>query len=155
MQELMKGLEKIQMSKGSILRVLVNSKSKGKVTKYKNAYILVTSNRMLEKFNGMDAEAIPLYNRGVKDTLQVAIYCYLTQKGCGCYNVTDALAGEILAFYKKVYPMETKVFRAKNPEGSVKRLVKRMYKSKGKDVIRNQLRTDEKDIFSIEESDYK
>ena len=155
MQELMKGLEKIQMSKGSILRVLVNSKSKGKVTKYKNAYILVTSNRMLEKFNGMDAEDIPLYNRGVKDTLQVAIYCYLTQKGCGCYNVTDALAGEILAFYKKVYPMETKVFRAKNPEGSVKKLIKRMYKSKGKDVIRNQLRTDEKDIFSIEESDYK
>ena len=69
--------------------------------------------------------------------------------------MTDALAGEILAFYKKVYPMETKVFRAKNPEGSVKKLIKRMYKSKGKEVIRNQLRTDEKDIFSIEESDYK
>lgn len=155
MQELMKSLEKLQMSKENILRVLVSSKSKGKVTKYKNAYILVTSNRMLEKFDGMNTEDIPLYSRELKNTLQVAIYCYLKQKGCGCYNVTDALAGEILAFYKKAYPKEAESLNEKNVKRSIKRLIKRMYKSKGSGAVRNQLKTDEKDIFAIEEPDYK
>lgn len=154
MQELMKSLEKLQMSKENILQVLVNSKSKGKVTKYKNAYVLVISNRMLEKFDGMNVKDIPLYSRGLKDTLQVAIYCYLKQKGCGCYNVTDALAEEILAFYKKVYPKEESLNK-KTANGMVRKLIKKMYKSKGSGVIRNQLRTNEKDIFSIEASDYK
>ncbi len=155
MQELMKSLEKLQMSKGSILRVLVNSKSKGKVTKYKNAYILITSNRMLEKFDGMNTEDIPLYSRGLKDTLQVAAYCYLKQKGCGCYNVTDTLAGEIIAFYKKVYPEGAKALNAKTANGRVKKMLRKMYKSKGSNAIRSLLRTDESDIFAIEESDYQ
>ena len=55
------------MSKENILQVLVNSKSKGKVTKYKNAYVLVISNRMLEKFDGMNVKDIPLYSRVLKD----------------------------------------------------------------------------------------
>lgn len=155
MKELMKDLEKLHLSKENILRVLVNSKSKGRVTKYKNAYILVTSNRMLEKFDGMNVKDIPLYSRGVKDTLQVAVYCYLKQKGCGCYNVTDALAKEILAFYKKVYPREAESINEKTVKKSIRRLVQRMYKSKGSGAIRNQLKTDEKDIFAIEKSDYK
>lgn len=154
MQELMKSLEKLQMSKENILQVLVNSKSKGKVTKYKKAYVLVMTNRLLEKFDGMNAKDIPLYSRELKDTLQVAIYCYLKQKGCGCYNVTDALAEEILAFYKKVYPKEESLNK-KTANGMVRKLLKKMYKSKGSGVIRNQLRTNEKDIFSIEASDYK
>ena len=155
MQELMKSLEKLQMSKENILQVLVNSKSKGKVTKYKNAYVLVISNRMLEKFDGMNVKDIPLYSRGLKDTLQVAIYCYLKQKGCGCYNVTDALAEEILASYKKIYPKEAKALNEKTAISMVRKLIKKMYKSKGSGVIRNQLRIHEKDIFSIEKSDYK
>ena len=36
----------------------------------------------------------------------VAVYCYLKQKGCGCYTITDALAGEIIRFYKEAYPKE-------------------------------------------------
>ena len=102
----------------------------------------------------MNVKDIPLYSRGLKDTLQVAIYCYLKQKGCGCYNVTDALAEEILAFYKKVYPKEESLNK-KTANGMVRKLIKKMYKSKGSGVIRNQLRTNEKDIFSIEASDYK
>ncbi len=155
MQELMKDLEKLHMSKENILRVLVSSKSKGRVTKYKKAYILITSNRMLEKFDGMNTGDIPLYGRELKNTLQVAIYCYLKQKGCGCYNVTEALAGEILAFYKKVYPKDAESLNEKTAKRSIEKLIKRMYKSKGSGAIRNQLKTDEKDIFIIEKPDYK
>lgn len=155
MQELMKDLERLHMSKENILRVLVNSKSKGKITKYKNAYILIISNRMLEKFDGMNPEDIPLYNREIKDTLQTAIYCYLKQKGCGCYKVTDALAKEIITFYKKAYPEDAKALNEKTAKGRVKKMLQRMYKSKGNGAIRNQLKIDEKDIFAIEKSDYK
>lgn len=155
MKELMRELERLHLSKENILRVLVNSKSKGRVTKYKNAYILITSNRMLEKFDGMNAIDISLYNMGLKDTLQVAVYCYLKQKGCGCYNVTDALAKEIFAFYKKVYPKQAESLNEITAKKSIKKLIKRMYKPKGSNAIRNQLKTDEKDIFVIERSDYK
>lgn len=37
----------------------------------------------------------------------------------------------------------------------VKKMLKNMYKSKGADVIRSQLKTDEKDIFTIEKSDFR
>lgn len=155
MKELMKDLEKLHLSKENILRVLVNSKSKGRVTKYKNAYILITSNRMLEKFDGMNTKDIPLYNMGLKDTLQVAVYCYLKQKGCGCYNVTDALLKEIFEFYKKVYPKQAGPLNERTAKRSIQKLIKRMYKPKGSGAIRNQLRTEEKDIFVMVESDYK
>ena len=153
--ELMKSLEKLHMSKENILRVMVSSKSKGKVTKYKNAYNLIISNKMLEKFDGMDASAIPLYHKGIKDTLQVAVYCYLKQKGCGCYTITDALAGEIIRFYKEAYPKESLSLNEKGAVTRVKKMLKNMYKSKGADVIRSQLKTDEKDIFTIEKSDFR
>ncbi len=151
----MKSLEKLHMSKENILRVMVSSKSKGKVTKYKNAYNLIISNKMLEKFDGMDASAIPLYHKGIKDTLQVAVYCYLKQKGCGCYTITDALAGEIIRFYKEAYPKESLSLNEKGAVTRVKKMLKNMYKSKGADVIRSQLKTDEKDIFTIEKSDFR
>lgn len=71
--ELMRDLKKYQMSEESILRVLVSSKSKAKVTKYKKAYLLVKANQVLEKFDGMNVRDIPLYHKEVKDTLQVAV----------------------------------------------------------------------------------
>lgn len=155
MQELMKDLERLHMSKENILRVLVSSKSKAKVTKFKNAYNLIISNRMLEKFDGMDTGAIPLYNKGIKDTLQVAIYCCLKQKGCGCYTITDALAEEIIGFYREAYPKESLSLNGKGAVARVKKMLRNMYKSKGANAIRNQLKTDEKDIFTIEKSDYR
>ena len=151
----MKSLEKLHMSKENILCVMVSSQSKAKVTKFKNAYNMIISNRMLEKFDGMDAAAIPLYHKGIKDTLQVAIYCYLKQKGCGCYTITDALAGEIIRFYKKTYPKESLSLNEKGAVTRVKKMLKNMYKSKGADAIRSQLKTEEKDIFTIEKSDFR
>lgn len=156
--ELMKDLEKRHMSGGSILRVMVSSKSKSKVTKFKNAYHQIALNQMLEKFDGMNVKDIPLYNKGINDTLQVAIYCLLKQKKLATCKVTDALAKEVIAFYKKSYPSEVKAFEAKKEKNRIKeilRLMRKMYKKKDDDYIFCELRTDEVDIFKIEDSDYK
>ncbi len=160
--ELMKDLEKRHMSGENILRVMVSSKSKSKVTKFKNAYQRIALNQVMEKFDGMNVKDIPLYNKGSNDTLQVAIYCLFKQKTkqkkLATCKVTNALAKEVIAFYKKSYPFEVKAFEAVKEDTMVKRIKKlmgEMYKSKGKDYIFCELRTDEVDIFKIEDSDYK
>lgn len=151
LRELMKDLERVNISGECILKILTSSQSKGKVTKYKEAYILIVNNRMLEKYDGKDISNIPLYNKGMKDKLQVAVYCYLQQKYQATYKLTKELAEEIIAFYKKSYPQSTKLPTTRQ----VKSKLKMMYLPKGKDTIRGQLRISQDDIFKIVKPDYE
>lgn len=156
--ELMKDLEKYQISEESILRILVSSKTKARVTKYKNSYLMVKANQVLEKFDGVNAKDIPLYNKEVKDTLQVAVYCCLKQKAHGSYRITDTLAEEIIAFYREAYSSDKKAPQIKdNPAmvRKVKKMMKNMYQPKGGGYIYNRLKTDENDIFKMVDADYK
>lgn len=156
--ELMKDLKKYQISEETILRIMVSSKTKGRVTKYKNDYLMVKANQVLEKFDGMNVKDIPLYNKGINDTLQVAVYCYLQQKGHGSYKVTSALAKEIIAFHRKAFSSDKKAPQIKDTPAmvkSVKRKMEKMYQSKGGEYIYNRLRTDENDIFKMVNADYK
>ena len=150
LQELMKDLERVNISGECILKILTSSKSKGKVTKYKEAFILLVNNKMLEKYDGMDVSNIPLYNKGMKERLQVVIYCYLQQKHQATYKMTKELAEEIIAFYSKSYPKSTKLPTIRQ----VKAKLKMMYLPKGKDAVKNQLHTDLNDIFKLINSDY-
>ena len=60
-----------------------------------------------------------------------------------------------MLFRSKVYPKDAESLNEKTAKRSIEKLIKRMYKSKGSGAIRNQLKTDEKDIFIIEKPDYK
>lgn len=155
--ELMRDLKKYQMSEENILRVLVSSRTRARVTKYKNAYLMVKANQVLDKFDGKSVGAVPLYNKGVQDTVQVAVYCCLKQKGRGSYSITDALAEEIIAFHRKAFSSDKKAPQIKDTPAMVKKvknMMTNMYQTKGSGYIYNRLKTNENDIFKMVNADY-
>ena len=83
--------------------------------------------------------------------LQAVIYHYLEQKGVQSPKVTKELKGDIQEYYRQVFP-DT----AKPPTVmSIGKKIKQMYKSRGKDRIDRQLRTNMEDIFTLVKSDYR
>ena len=82
--------------------------------------------------------------------MQAAIYCYLEQKGQSSYKVTNELAEDIIRFYKASFPLSTKL----PTKRMIKGRMKQMYRTKGKDTVRKQLRLKADEIFELEEADY-
>ena len=144
-------LYKAGVSKEICLRILKNSSKKAKVTKYKNACKVIINNQMLDRIKYTDIGSIPLYSKKLKDKLQVVIYCLLTSRKQTCYKLTDSLVDEVIAVYKKAFPLSKKI----PTERQVKTKLKQMYKPKGKDSIRNELYLKEDEIFKLVESDFK
>lgn len=148
LMELLESLDKAGVHGGMALKILTSSKTKAKVTRYKNLYHIIVYNAILDKFNGDDAGDIVAYTKNEK--FQKTIYCYLQQRGQTAYTVNEKLAVEISAYYKEVYPLGVKVPK----ERAITMKLKQMYKKKDKDTIKNEVRTNVDDIFKIVKSDY-
>ena len=148
LMELLVSLDKAGVQGGMALRILTSCKTKAKVTRYKNLYHILVYNAILDKFNGGDIEEIVAYTKDEK--FQKAIYCYLQQRGQTSYTVNEALAKEIIGYYKSVYPLGVKVPKAR----AVVMKLNHMYKKKDKSSIKNEIRTNVDDIFKIVKSDY-
>ena len=135
LMDIIKKLQKQGIEGKYALDILVESNEKREVTKRANDHKILVTNEMLAKFDGKDIEEIPLYNQNEK--LQASIYCYLQSKGQKTYKVTSDLLEEILLFYVDTYPSLTKYPSCTK----IKKLLYKMYHSKGNDTIRNQLKT--------------
>lgn len=148
--ELLEELQKSGITGGLALQILTSSKSKGKVTRYRNTHQMIIRNQMLNKFDGEDVKEILLYNKNQEEKIQSAIYCYLEQKCKGSYKITNDLAEEIQHFFKEAYPFSSKIPTVKVIKGRLKQ----MYKAKGKDTIKKELRIDTAEIFKLVKADY-
>lgn len=133
-----------------ILKVLIASKSKAKITQFKNAYQLIIGNKRLVEFEKSRVGDVSVFSRKIGDKLQVVIYDYLTKKNQSCYVVNDTLVKEIIMEYKNKFPLGVKM----PTERMVKAKIKQMYKIKDKKSIKNELRLNVNDIFKIVKSDY-
>lgn len=149
-QELVEPLDKMKMGHDMILKVLIASKSKAKITQFKNAYQLIIGNKRLVEFEKSRVGDVSVFSRKIGDKLQVVIYDYLTKKNQSCYVVNDTLATEITMEYKNKFPLGVKM----PTERMVKAKIKQMYKIKDKKSIKNELRLNVNDIFKIVKSDY-
>ena len=149
-QELVEPLDKMKMGHDMILKVLVLSKSKAKITQFKNAYQLIFGNKRLTEFEKSKVGDVSVFSRKIGDKLQVVIYDYLKEKNQSSYVVNDMLANEIIRAYKDKFPLVVKV----PTERMVKNKLKEMYKTKDKKSIKNELRLNVKDIFKIVKANY-
>ena len=148
--ELLREMEKSGIKGALALKILTSSKKKAKVTRYQRLHGMIIFNQALNKFTGESIQEIPFYNRSQEEKVQAAIYCYLEQKGQSSYKVTNELAEDILRFYKASFPLSTKL----PTKRMIKGRMKQMYRTKGKDTVRKQLRLKEDEIFELEEADY-
>ena len=149
--EQLKILEKVGITGTTALKVITSSKSIKKIKEYTDSFHIIVYNRFLKQCSGMDISELPSYKGKKKLSMrQTAIYYCLKEKGQVSYSVTKNLAEEIIAFYKKAYPKDTKAPTV----GAINKMVRKMYKSKGKD-IRNILRTEENEILKLVTSDYQ
>lgn len=149
LMELLKVLDKAGIPGGKALQILTSSKSKAKVTRYKNLYHMITYNKVLDKFTGNDIKEIPYYTK--EDKLQAVAYCYLKQNGKSSYAVNDALVEEIIAYYKEMFPLGVKI----PAERAVKMKLNQIFKKKDEKIIKCEVRLNEDDIFKLLETDYK
>lgn len=149
-QELVEPLDKMKMGHDMILKVLIASKSKAKITQFKNAYQLIIGNKRLVEFEKSRVGDVSVFSRKIGDKLQVVIYDYLTKKNQSCYVVNDTLVKEIIMEYKNKFPLGVKM----PTERMVKAKIKQMYKIKDKKSIKNELRLNVNDIFKIVKLDY-
>lgn len=149
-QKLIEPLDKMKMGHDMILKVLIASKSKAKITQFKNAYQLIIGNKRLVEFEKSKVGDVSVFSRKIGDKLQVVIYDYLTKKNQSCYVVNDTLVKEIIMEYKNKFPLGVKM----PTERMVKAKIKQMYKIKDKKSIKNELRLNVNDIFKIVKSDY-
>lgn len=150
-QKLIEPLDKMKMEHDMILKVLIASKSKAKITQFKNAYQLIIGNKRLVEFEKSKVGDVSVFSRKIGDKLQVVIYDYLTKKNQSCYVVNDTLVKEIIMEYKNKFPLGVKM----PTERMVKAKIKQMYKIKDKKSIKNELRLNVNDIFKIVKSDYE
>lgn len=149
-QKLIEPLDKMKMEHDMILKVLIASKSKAKITQFKNAYQLIIGNKRLVEFEKSKVGDVSVFSRKIGDKVQVVIYDYLTKKNQSCYVVNDTLVKEIIMEYKNKFPLGVKM----PTERMVKAKIKQMYKIKDKKSIKNELRLNVNDIFKIVKSDY-
>ena len=149
-RELVEPLDKMKMGHDMILKVLVLSKSKAKITQFKNSYQLILGNKRLTEFEKSKVGDVSVFSRKIGDKLQVVIYDYLKEKNQFSYVVNDMLANEIIRAYKDKFPLVVKV----PTERMVKNKLNQMFKTKDKKSIKNELRLNVKDIFKIVKADY-
>lgn len=149
-KELVEPLDKMKMGHDMILKVLVLSKSKAKITQFKNSYQLILGNKRLTEFEKSKVGDVSVFSRKIGDKLQVVIYDYLKEKNQFSYVVNDMLANEIIRAYKDKFPLVVKV----PTERMVKNKLNQMFKTKDKKSIKNELRLNVKDIFKIVKADY-
>ena len=149
-QELVEPLDKMKMGHDMILKVLVLSKSKAKITQFKNAYQLILGNKRLAEFEKSKVGDVSVFSRKIGDKLQVVIYDCLKEKNQSSYVVNDTLANEIIRAYKDKFPLVVKV----PTERMVKNKLNQMFKTKDKKSIKNELRLNVKDIFKIVKANY-
>lgn len=150
LMELLKELQKAGIEGELALRILTSSKIKRKVNQYKKLCNLITNNQALDKLKEYDVNEIPLLNKKVKDKSQLAIFCYLKQRGQDTYKITAELVEEIVEFYKEAFPMSRDIPSAR----SIRLKLREMYQTKGADKIRKDLRKQREDIFKLVESDF-
>lgn len=149
-KELVEPLDKMKMGHDMILKVLVLSKSKAKITQFKNSYQLILGNKRLTEFEKSKVGDVSVFSRKIGDKLQVVIYDYLKEKNQFSYVVNDMLANEIIRAYKDKFPLVVKV----PTERMVKNKLNQMFKTKDKKSIKNELRLNVKDIFKIVKANY-
>lgn len=146
-------LEKAGIKGSTALGVMASSKTARKVREYTDCFHLIEYNRFLEQFGDTGIDRLPSYKGKTRRSMrQAAAYYCLRQKGQTCYRLTDSLAKEVITFYGKSYPEDTKNTLT---ERKVINLLKKMYKPKGEGNIRSELRTVESEIFSLVKADYK
>ena len=154
LMEILKGMEKQGITGRTALRILSASRSQKKVNKYIRCFHGISNNQQLEQCGGMGiGEILKLCYKSRKKemVLQAVIYHYLEQKGVQSPKVTKELKGDIQEYYRQVFP-DT----AKPPTVmSIGKKIRQMYKSRGKDRIDRQLRTNMEDIFTLVKSDYR
>lgn len=154
LMKILKGMEKQQIIGRTALRILSLSKNQRKLNEYVKCLDIITFNQQLEQCDGRDINQIlDLCYKGRKKemVLQAVIYSYLEQKGVQSPTVTEELKEEIQEYYVQSVPDTA------NPP-KVRRIgnrIKLMYKSRGKNRIDRQLRTNMDDIFTLVKSDYK
>jgi hypothetical protein len=146
----LKNLKKYGITNEMALKILAFSKSKRKINKYKRLYYVIVSNEMLERLEKEDAKDAILYNKKLKDKMQVAIYCYIKKKNQQTFTQSKTLNSEIILYYHTQFPNEKK----KITDRKMTNTINNMYKSSGQ-KRKGELRTCEKDIFKVIESDYK
>lgn len=152
LMEILKDLEKQGITGWTALRILTSSKSQKKINEYVKSFHGISYNQMLEHCSGMDIKEIPCYKGRKKEIeLQKVIYCYLEQKGVQSATVNKELKEDIQEYYGQVFPGTAKLPTVT----SIGKKIKQMYKSKGKDRIDKQLRTNVEDIFTLVEPDYR
>ena len=150
-QELAKSLDKIKIGHDMILKILVSSKSKTKVTQFKNAYQLIIGNKRLVEFEKSKVGDVSIFSKKIGDKLQVVIYDYLKKKNKLCYVINETLVYEIIMEYKNKFSLAVKI----PTERMIKAKIKQMYKIKDKKSIKNELRLNVNDIFKIVKPDYE
>ena len=146
LMELLESLQRFGIPGDLIMQILGHSKTKCKVTQYKNAYHVLKYNDTLNRVRSHYISDIPVCAK--EDKLQAVIYCYMKQKGNTSYVVNEKLIQGIIALYKESYPLG-----AVPTDGAVKHKIWLMYKKKDKKTVLNELRLDVKDIFKLVKSD--
>ena len=149
--EILKKLKKEGITGQTALRILTSSKSEKKINEYIRCFHMISYNQILEESKGVAMDEVPCYKGQKRELLlQKVIYCYLEEKGVQSPSVKK-IKKEILEYYKQSYPNEAKF----PTERKIGQRITKMYKSRGKDRIDKQLRTNINEIFSLLESDYE
>lgn len=154
LMEILKRMEKQEITGRTALRILFSSRDQKKVNEYVKCFYSIAFNEQLEEHDGRDINqilGIAYKGRKKELILQSVIYSYLEQKGVQSPNITKTLEEEIQKYYVLVIPNTAKPPTVR----SIGNKMRMMYKSRGKNRIDKQLRTNRDDIFNLVKSDYQ
>lgn len=145
----LKEMEREGISSELSLEILVSSKDKKKIKQYIEAYRIIIKNQALERLGDREAKDAIFYNKTSKNELQAAIYSYVKKLNQTTFTITDKLLNNIIQYFKEQFPNKRGVGKKK-----VSNCIVLMYHSNGVPRM-SGIRTNEKDIFSIVEKDFK
>ncbi len=132
-------------------KILVHSNTKGKVTSFRKCCNLIMNNKMLQKNSSLELALLPPLGQDKRSRLQMTIFCYLKQRNQVTYSINDGLVSGIQEQFQRDYPYA----KTQPSQRQIKTMLEQMYKPKWKGIIKNELRTDENDIFKLIKSDYE
>ena len=150
--EILKSMEKEDITGKTALCILSSSRSQRKINEYIKYFHIISYNQLLEQCGAVEVGEIPCYKGRKKEMqLQAVIYSYLEQKGVQAPTITKNLEKDILEYYRQSFPNMAKFPKEKK----IGDKITKMYKSRGKKRIDKVLKTNMEDIFTLVKSDYK
>jgi hypothetical protein len=159
----LRNLEKVGITEGLALKILANSKTKKKINEYKKYYGIIVLNRELQTANSKEASKTIMLNETLKpNRMQVAIFCYINDKGQKTFSVTEELQQSIIEYYQEQFPLDKKGIGKRQVVIKINAMYKLHSKVKLKSKNKKnkqcnrmgELRIDKRDIFEIVKSDY-